>query len=129
MFDRRKINQVDLMNTETELKEYNSKDEASIIFLQNGMVQSVNNEFKKIFIKDETAFDDMTFFQLFEPKNRLSKSTQMMKQTSGKYVFNIFGKKLEVDVNLTTKTLVVQRKRIYDGKTIHVAMKCETTFV
>lgn len=53
----------------------------------------------------------------------------MIKQTSGKYIFNIFGKKLEVDLNLNTKTLVVQRKRIYDGKTILVQMKSETTFV
>lgn len=32
-----------------------------MIFLQNGLVYSVNNEFKKIFLRDETAFEDMTF--------------------------------------------------------------------
>lgn len=64
--------------------EQNAKDEASMIFLQNGQVYSVNNEFKKIFLRDESSFEDMTFFQLFEPKNKSNKSTQMIKQTSGK---------------------------------------------
>jgi len=63
---------------------YNAKDEASMVFLQNGCLYSVNKEFKKIFFKDETAFEDMTFFQLFEPHNKHNRSTEMMKQTSGK---------------------------------------------
>lgn len=82
-----------------------------MIFLPNGYLYSVNKEFKKIFQKNESEFDESKFVQLFEPMNKNLRVTDMSKLTSDKYYFNIFGKKIEVDLNFNIKTIVVNKER------------------
>jgi len=54
-----------------------------MIFLPNGYLYSVNNEFKKIFQKNEHEFEDNKFYKLFEPFNK-ARESEMSKLTSGK---------------------------------------------
>lgn len=83
MYWRSQISKIDEQNTATEIEAQNLKDESSMIFLPNGYLYSVNNEFKKIFQKNEHEFEDTKFYKLFEPFNK-SRESEMSKLTSGK---------------------------------------------
>lgn len=83
MYWRSQISKIDEQNTATEIEAQNLKDESSMIFLPNGYLYSVNNEFKKIFQKNEHEFEDNKFYKLFEPFNK-ARESEMSKLTSGK---------------------------------------------
>ena len=70
---RNQISKIDEQNTATEIEAYNSKDESSMIFLPNGHLYSVNNEFKKIFQKNEHEFEDNKFTNCLNHLTKLVK--------------------------------------------------------
>jgi len=87
--------------TQKEMQMFDESDYCGLMYLLNGDLYRVNNEFEKVINvdKNDNRLFQMTFHEFFEDMDEKPLSS-IKNTTPGKYLMNIFGKKLEIDLNL-----------------------------
>lgn len=87
------------------------RDQVGIIFLNNGFIYKLNKEFKTIFHKNEADFEGLNIFDLVKPVEG-GKQKEIKEYKNGKHILHLFGKKIETDITINNKSVVVNRKRV-----------------
>lgn len=96
--------------------------------MNNGYIYKLNKEFKTIFNKEEADFEGLNIFDIVKPMDA-AKFNNVMQYKPGKHMLTLFGKKIETDITIQYKSIVVNRKRIFNRKLSSVQLRNDCLFI